>query len=171
MKNYQYLLLDLDGTIIDPWIGITRSAEYALNYFNIEVTDLKDLCRFIGPPLADSFKEFYHFTDKQAQEATLKYRERFAEIGIMENELYNGIRVFLSKARQKGFTLMLATSKPVVFAKQILDKYELSNEFTFIGGNDLNDSRKHKADVIKYVLESNNILDLSKVIMIGDRKI
>lgn len=70
MKEYKYILLDLDGTITDPMIGITRCVEYALNHFSIQVNDLRELCPFIGPPLLDSFRDFYHFTDEQAKEAT-----------------------------------------------------------------------------------------------------
>ena len=85
MKEYKYILLDLDGTITDPMIGITRCVEYALNHFGIQVNDLRELCPFIGPPLLDSFRDFYHFTDEQAKEATEKYRERFADTGIYES--------------------------------------------------------------------------------------
>ena len=95
MKEYKYILLDLDGTITDPMIGITRCVEYALNHFGIQVNDLRKLCPFIGPPLLDSFRDFYHFTDEQAKIATEKYRERFADTGIYENKLYDGMKDFL----------------------------------------------------------------------------
>ena len=98
MKEYKYILLDLDGTITDPMIGITRCVEYALNHFGIQVNDLRELCPFIGPPLLDSFRDFYHFTDEQAKEATEKYRERFADTGIYENKLYDGMKDFLEEA-------------------------------------------------------------------------
>lgn len=114
MKEYKYILLDLDGTITDPMIGITRCVEYALNHFGIQVNDLRELCPFIGPPLLDSFRDFYHFTDEQAKEATEKYRERFADTGIYENKLYDGMKDFLEEATRQGRILMLATSKPTV---------------------------------------------------------
>ena len=110
MKEYKYILLDLDGTITDPMIGITRCVEYALNHFGIQVNDLRELCPFIGPPLTDSFRDFYHFTDEQAKEATEKYRERFADTGIYENKLYDGMKDFLEEATRQGRILMLATS-------------------------------------------------------------
>ena len=108
MKEYKYILLDLDGTITDPMIGITRCVEYALNHFGIQVNDLRELCPFIGPPLLDSFRDFYHFTDEQAKEATEKYRERFADTGIYENKLYDGMKDFLEEATRQGRILMLA---------------------------------------------------------------
>lgn len=169
-KDYQYLLLDLDGTITDPMIGITRSVQYALSFFGIKIINLEELCPFIGPPLIDSFKEFYHFTDEQAQIALKKYREYFADKGIFENNVYDGIEDFLQSQINQGKELMIATSKPEPFAKQILEHFKLDHYFSFIGGATLDGTRSTKTDVIKYVLESNQITDLSSVIMIGDRK-
>lgn len=170
MKQYNYLLFDLDGTITNSETGITRCVEYALNYFGIQVSDLHDLLPFIGPPLLDSFKEFYHFTDEQAVIATEKYRERYKDKGIYENELYPGIEELLAEAAQQGKTVILATSKPEIFARRILDYFKLSDYFSFIAGSGLDGSLHTKTDVINYILQSNNITDLSTVVMIGDRK-
>lgn len=170
MKQYDYLLFDLDGTITDSESGITRCVEYALNHFGIQVNDLHELSRFIGPPLVDSFKDFYNFTDEQAAIATDKYRERYTNKGIYENKLYPGIKELLAEARQKGKTVILATSKPEIFARRILDYFELSSYFSFIAGSGLDGSLHTKTDVINYILQSNNIPDLSSVVMIGDRK-
>lgn len=169
-KDYQYLLLDLDGTITDPMIGITSSVQYALSYFGIKVSNLEELCPFIGPPLIDSFKEFYHFTDEQAQIALKKYREYFTTKGIYENKAYNGIEEFLQSQINQGRKLMLATSKPEPFAKLILEHFKLEHYFSFVGGATLDGTRSTKTDVIKYVLKTNQITDSSRVIMIGDRK-
>lgn len=57
-KKYRHLLFDLDGTLTDPMEGITRSVQYALRHFGIEVSDLRELCPFIGPPFAESFRTF-----------------------------------------------------------------------------------------------------------------
>ena len=159
MKEYKYILLDLDGTITDPMIGITRCVEYALNHFGIQVNDL-----------LDSFRDFYHFTDEQAKEATEKYRERFADTGIYENKLYDGMKDFLEEATRQGRILMLATSKPTVFAKRILDYFDIARYFTFVAGSGLDGSCYTKGDVIRHVLESNNLTDHPSVVMIGDRK-
>lgn len=170
MKQYNYLLFDLDGTITNSETGITRCVEYALNYFGIQVSDLHDLLPFIGPPLLDSFKEFYNFTDEQAVIATEKYRERYKDKGIYENELYPGIEELLAQAGQQGKTVILATSKPEIFARRILDYFELSSYFSFVAGSGLDGSLHTKTDVINYILQSNKIADLSSVVMIGDRK-
>jgi len=151
-------------------IGITRSVQYALSFFGIKVLNLEELCPFIGPPLKDSFKELYHFTDEQASLALKKYREYFAAKGMFENNVYEGIEEFLQSQVNKGRTIMIATSKPETFAKQILEHFKLDHYFSFIGGATLDGIRSTKTDVIKYVLESNQITDLSGAIMIGDRK-
>lgn len=170
MKQYKYLLFDLDGTITDSEIGITRCVEYALNYFGIQVKDLHELSPFIGPPLLDSFKDFYNFTDEQAIVAVAKYRERYAVKGILENKLYPGIKELLADAQKNDKTIILATSKPEIFAKRILDHFGLSGYFSFVAGSGLDGSLHTKTDVINYILQSNKITDLDSVVMIGDRK-
>jgi len=151
-------------------VGITRSVQYALSFFGITIYNLEELCPFIGPPLKDSFKEFYHFTDEQAEEAVQKYREYFSAKGIFENEVYEGMEEFLKDQTQQGKNVMLATSKPEPFAIQILEHFNLGRYFSFIGGSTFDGSRSTKTDVIRYVLDTQDIKDLSKVVMVGDRK-
>lgn len=170
MPYYRHILLDLDGTITDPMIGITKSVEFALNHFGIKVNELKELCPFIGPPLKDSFKEFYDFNDQESEIAISKYRERYAEIGIYENFLYKDITDFLKQAGRKGKQLYVATSKPTFFAEKILIHFDLLNHFTFVGGSGLDGARNTKSEVIRYVLDKNNISELHDAVMIGDRK-
>ena len=100
-KNCKYILWDLDGTLTDPMIGITTCVQYALRHLGIEVKDLQELCPFIGPPLLDSFQEFYRLSEAQAQEAILKYRERFATVGWLENEVYPGMPELLDRLSRK----------------------------------------------------------------------
>lgn len=100
----------------------------------------------------------------------IKYRERYSEVGLYENYLYEGMKDILEDLDSSGFKLYLATSKPTVFAERILDHFNLINYFTFIGGSSLDNSRNTKTAVIEHVLQINNITDLSQTIMIGDRK-
>ena len=165
----QYLLFDLDGTLTDPMVGITSSVQYALEKFGIHVKYLKDLIPFIGPPLDDSFQEFYGLSKEDAGKAVEYYREYFAPKGIFENEVYPGIPEILSRLVEAGFTLIVATSKPAVFAKQILEHFGLSDYFSFVGGSELDGTRKRKAEVIGYILETCEIKP-QDAIMIGDRK-
>ena len=87
----KYILFDLDGTLTDPKVGITKSVAYALNKFNIKVDNLDELCKFIGPPLKDAFMEYYNFTEEESEEAIKYYRDYFSEIGIYENIVYEGL--------------------------------------------------------------------------------
>lgn len=164
----KYILFDLDGTLTNPMMGITKSVRYALNYYGIEVNDLQDLLPFIGPPLRESFSDFYGFDEVKAQEAVEKYREYFAVDGLFDNEVYEGIEVCLKTLKEAGKVLLVATSKPEKFAKQILEHFNLSQYFEFIGGSEFN-AREKKAEVISYVLAANRI-DINDAIMVGDRK-
>jgi phosphoglycolate phosphatase len=166
----KYIFFDLDGTLTDPMIGITKSVQYALKHFDIVVEDLNELCPFIGPPLKESFMVFYGLTEQEAEVAIAKYRERFSETGLFENKVYQGISEVLENLKQQGKTLMVATSKPTVFAERILAHFNLDHYFDFIGGSNLDGSRTKKSEVIAFVLSENNITDVSEVIMIGDRK-
>jgi phosphoglycolate phosphatase len=170
MKQYRNLLFDLDGTLSDPAEGITKSIAYSLAHFGIQVTDLDTLKPLIGPPIKQSLVEYYHFDEAQADEGVLKYRERFAEKGLYENILYDGIVDVLATAKNNGYKLYLATSKPTVFAEQILEYFGISSYFDFVGGSALDDSRPTKTHVIQHVLYENNIHDLEHTLMIGDRK-
>ena len=107
---YQYLLFDLDGTLTDPWIGITNSVIYALHKFDIEVSDRSALHKFIGPPLKDSFKRYYGFSDKLSDLAIQCYREYFKKQGMFENEVYAGIHDLLTELKAKDKSLIVATS-------------------------------------------------------------
>ena len=118
----QYLLFDLDGTLTDPMVGITSSVQYALEKFGIHVRYLKELIPFIGPPLAESFQKFYGFSKEDAEKAIQYYREYYAPKGIFENEVYEGIPEMLAHLTEAGFTLLVATSKPTVFARKVLDR-------------------------------------------------
>ncbi len=169
MKEYSYILFDLDGTLTDPMEGITRSVQFALKHFGIEA-GLQELCRFIGPPLKDSFVEFYHFSEEEAELAVMHYRKYFEVQGIFENKPYEGIPQLLDDLKSAGKTLLVATSKPTVFAKQILDHFGLAPYFVFVGGSELDGRRTKKAEVIGYVLDYMNILSLQSAVMVGDRK-
>lgn len=166
----KYVLFDLDGTLTDSQAGIMNSIEYALRYFDIRVEDRSALRPWLGPPLTDSLKKYHGFDREQALEGVKKYREYFDEKGIFENKVYPGIEALLEKLRDQGQILIMATSKPETAARRIADHFDLAKYFTFIGGATLDDSRVHKGDVIRYVLEANHIEDLSAAIMVGDRE-
>lgn len=167
---YQYILFDLDGTLTDPGIGITNSVAHALGKFGIEVSDRTELYKFIGPPLKDSFREFYGFSEENSLLAIDYYRESFKDTGIFENAVYEGIPELLQALKAAGKTLVLATSKPEVFACRILDHFGLSPYFDFAAGASMDGALSTKADVIRYALQKAGVTDRSRAVMVGDRK-
>jgi phosphoglycolate phosphatase len=170
IKDKEIILFDLDGTISDPKIGITRAVQYALKEFGITVDNLDDLCKFIGPPLKESFEMFYNFNEEEVKRAIEKYREYFKDTGIYENELYDGMDELLNNLVTMGKQLVIATSKPIVFANRILEYFNVSKYFQFVSGSEMDGTRIKKAEVICYALEKINVKDLSKTVMIGDRE-
>lgn len=169
MKNYQIVLFDLDGTLTDPGVGITNSVAYALKKYGIEVADKTQLYPFIGPPLIDSFEKYYGFSEEEAKHAVTLYREYFREKGIFENEVYDGIAPMLEHLENSGKTLIVATSKPEIFARQILEHFQLDGCFRYIAGANLDGTRSKKNEVIEYALEACDVTDRSSAVMIGDR--
>lgn len=167
---YDYLLFDLDGTLTDPGEGITNSVVYALKKWGVEVKDKRELYSFIGPPLSASFKKYFGFSEDDALKSVEYYREYFRERGIFENEVYGGVPNLLATLKEAGKTLILATSKPEGFAKQILDHFDLARFFDFVAGATMDESRNKKADVIRYALRMSGVTDLSRAVMIGDRE-
>ncbi len=170
------VLFDLDGTLTDPGLGITNSVMYALEKFSILVEDRSELYKFIGPPLLNSFMEFYGFDEEQAEQAIAYYREYFKEKGIFENKVYDGIPQLLEHMKTQKIVLAVATSKPEQFAVRILEHFNLSQYFDVIAGSDFENVRNTKAKVIAYALEQlaeqleEDVSALKQsAIMVGDR--
>ena len=165
----KYILFDLDGTLTNPVIGITKSIQYALSSKGIQITDLNSLTKYIGPPLRKTFMEF-DYNEEEAEALVAKYREYYQVTGIYENEVYDGIEELLHKLKEDGKKLYTATSKPEHYAKVILEHFHLAHYFEDICGATMDNSRGTKEEVIRYVLEKNNITDLDEVVMVGDRE-
>jgi phosphoglycolate phosphatase len=169
-KSYDTILFDLDGTLTDPKLGITKSIQYSLKHFGIIEEDIDSLKKFIGPPLKDSFIEYYNFSNEDANNAIEKYREYFSEIGIFENRLYQGIKELLNTLHNEKKNLIIATSKPTVFAERILEYFKIHRYFNLVVGSNLDGTRSKKGEVISYVLKQYKCEAKNKIIMVGDRK-
>lgn len=167
--SYEYIFFDLDGTLTDPAEGITNSFVYALKQFGMEIPSFETLCTYIGPPLVTTWKEKYGFNDERAAEGVKKYREYFAEKGLFENRVYEGIPELLQKLKDAGKKLYIATSKPEVYSKRITDKFNLTKYFEAVCGSNLDETRSKKAEVVAYAMETAGVTDPSKILMIGDR--
>ena len=168
--KYSTVLFDLDGTLTDPVQGICGSVRYALEKAGRPVGPIENYHKYIGPPLLRSFEVYANATPEEAQELLGYYRERFSTVGLFENEVYPGMPELLDRLCQAGKTMMVATSKPEVFARKILDHFQLAAYFSFVGGATLDGVRSTKEEVINYVLKTNEVVSLSEVIMVGDRK-
>ena len=170
IKSWEVILFDLDGTLTDPKAGITKSVAYALDFFGIKTEDLDDLCCFIGPPLKDSFMNYRGLCEADAITAIEKYREYFKDTGLFENEIYNGIEGMLQKLSAAGRHLVVATSKPKIFADRILEYFKIAQYFKVVCGSELDGTRSKKSEVIQYALEKAGVTDLDKAVMVGDRE-
>lgn len=169
LDKYKNILFDLDGTLTDPKIGITKSVSYALNKFDIIVEDLDTLKKFIGPPLGKSFETFYGMDKEKSEKAIKYYREYFSEKGIFENYLYPGIEKILKELTNRKLLLIIATSKPTVFAKKITNHFNITKYFNYIEGSELDGKMSDKSELIENIINKYN-LHKNNTIMIGDRE-
>jgi len=169
--KFKYLLFDLDGTLTDPYEGITKSVQYALSACNINVTEREKLKVFIGPPLHPTFMSEYGLSHSQAEFAVTKYRERFNEKGWLENRLFDGIDELLHDLKKAGYILTLATSKPEFFAFRILEHFDIAKYFDLAVGATLDSARSEKWDIINEIIRKLNLYNKkNELLMIGDRK-
>lgn len=167
---YNTILFDLDGTLTDSQYGIFNSLVYALKKFNIEVDDRSQLKRFLGPPLHESFANFYGFSEEKALIGVDYYREYFHDKGIFENEVYEGVYELLENIKASGKKIILATSKPEEYAIRILEHFDLAKYFDVIAGATMDGSISKKSDVIEYALKRGNVENFEETIMVGDRE-
>ncbi len=163
------LFFDLDGTITDSGRGIKNSLKYALNKMGVRDYDEDVLESFIGPPIKERGREVFGFSIEQSEKLLEFYREYFVVQGMYENEVYEGVENMLSALKKAGKTLIVATSKPEVHAKEILRFFGLRDYFDLIIGATLDGKISHKNDVIKEALKRANV-DGNYAVMIGDRK-
>lgn len=168
MKND--IIFDLDGTLVNSREGIVKSVHYALEFLGIVETEPEKLERFIGPPLQDSFRRFYQLDEIGTQRAIQRYRERYARKGVLECTPYKGIPQLLAHLRGAGKGLYVATSKPQVFADQILAEHGLADYFSCVMGASLDGSLIRKEDVLHALFEEIGEAHRAQAVMVGDRK-
>jgi len=164
------ILFDLDGTLTDPYQGITKCIVYALEKLGREAPPQTDLRWCIGPPLKGSFAKLLSTDDENlVEEAVALYRDRFSTVGLFENEVYDQIPELLKSLQKNGHRLYVATAKPTVYAKQIIKYFDLQQYFISIYGSELDGVRTDKVDLISHILQSEEISS-SEALMVGDRK-
>ena len=167
-RHYRHFLFDLDGTLTDPKTGIANSILYALDKLGIYESNPKLLEKFIGPPLYESFCKFYGLSDSRARQAIAHYREYFSGKGIYENQIYDGMTTLLSELHRRGCRLVVATSKPTIYAERILEHFNLRQYFSVVVGSNMDLTRASKREILAEVFR---VIPTSKQsgIMIGDR--
>jgi phosphoglycolate phosphatase len=161
---------DLDGTLTDPKIGITRCLQYALEKMKHPEPPMEELVACIGPPLHENMARLLGpARSHEVERGVLLYRERFRDVGLFENALYDGIPECLQSLRDEGHLLFLCTSKARVFAERILEHFGLAQHFERAYGSELDGTRADKGELIAYLLECEGLRP-SDAVMIGDRK-
>lgn len=167
---YTTFLFDLDGTLTDPKEGIINSVLYALEKIGIEEVNISELDSFIGPPIQQSFVDRYNMNEIEVERAVFYFREYLKQSGLLENKVYDGIGALLQELKDAGNRLFVATSKPTVFAKQVIEHFQLTSFFEEIVGSNLDGTRIKKEEIIAHILQTNEELQKEEMVMIGDRK-
>ncbi|WP_377865863.1 HAD family hydrolase [Bacillus sp. R86525] len=167
---YKTFLFDLDGTLTDPKEGIINSVLYALEKIGIEEVNISELDSFIGPPIQQSFVDRYNMNEIEVERAVFYFREYLKQSGLLENKVYDGITTLLQELKDTDNRLFVATSKPTVFAKQVIEHFQLTTFFEEIVGSNLDGTRIKKEEIIAHILQTNEELKKEEMVMIGDRK-
>lgn len=162
------VLFDLDGTLTDPKVGIIGCLRYALEKMSVTVDPAEDLTWCIGPPMHLTFRKFLGDTEA-ATVGYSHYRERYGKTGLFENELFAGITDAVAALHESGKRLFVATSKPHVYARPIVEHFGLARYFIAAEGAETDGTRSDKAEVIAHVLATHGV-DPATAVMIGDRE-
>lgn len=169
MKNH-FVLFDLDGTITDSSEGIINSIQYALNKMRLHENDKEKLRSYVGPSLKQTFLSNYFPNGDQYKDAIKHYRVYYAEKGIYENKLYDGIIDVLEDIKSQGGKIALSTAKPTYFAKIILNHFNINNYFDVVVGSHLGGTRTCKKEIIFETLDQLGLPNSDEIFMIGDRE-
>lgn len=168
--KFTNLLFDLDGTLTDPALGITRCYHYALAALARDAPAHDALLRLIGPPIRQNFRALLGSDDPALVErAVALYRERYADAGLFENEVYPGVESMLADLRAAGCRLFVATSKLARFVAPILEHFRLADFFSALYGSALDGSLDDKSDLLAHLIAAER-LDPARTLMIGDRE-
>ena len=165
-----HTFFDLDGTLTNPFQGITRCIQHALEKLGREVPEAGELKWCIGPPLHATFLKLLNTDDKQVGDEALRlYRERFSTVGLFENEVYEGVVECLERLEKRGIEMRVATAKPTVYARRIVEHFEIARFFQEVHGSELDGRLTDKSELIAHILRENSAIDPGSSVMIGDR--
>lgn len=169
---FDAVLFDFDGTIVDSSEGIFKSLIYAFEADGKEAPPESMLRKFIGPPIYDSFKKNYGFSDEKIEWMIKKYRERYSVKGCSELKLYDGIEQLLKRLKENNIKVATASSKPVKFIERILDENNLRQYIDYVGGTNFDRIAlgSGKTGILLNAMEHLGVTDKSRTVMVGDRK-
>lgn len=172
MPKFHTVAFDLDGTLSNPTRGLVSAIKYGFDKMGLPKSSDESLKKYIGPPLRESFERDYSLTSKESEECVRLFREYFSVYGWWDNEIYEGVRDLLACLKKKGKKIILATSKPQIFAEKILKLFEIEEYFDFIGAATLDKRRETKEQVLNFALLETGIDEKTKsgVILVGDTK-
>lgn len=166
--RWEHIFFDLDGTLTDPAPGITNAIIYGRKKWGLPCGPNEEYLKFIGPPMPQSYVDFWGMSPEEATEFLKAYREYFSTVGLFENKVFPGIPELLKKLKNAGCRLYIATTKPTVYSVQIAEKFGFAEYFEIISGCGLDGTRGEKWEVIDYARQVCGA-DMSKAVMIGDR--
>ena len=164
----RYLLFEFDGTLYDTVEGIARSAQYALEKLGVHA-ELADLRCFAGPPLVDKFMEEYGFSYEKAFEARGLFQERYRPVGVYESRAFPGMTAFLTHMRARGYTLAVATSKPLLLAEELLERSGMRGFFEVVVGSTMGGNNNTKQEIVERVIAALGA-EKDECLLIGDTK-
>ncbi len=167
-SRYKAVLFDFDGTLVDSSEGIFKSLLYAFECDGKEAPDEATLRKFIGPPLYESFKTLFGYSDDKIGYMVEKYRERYRAKGFREVRVYDGIPQLLQTLHENGVKIATASSKPTVFIEQILKEQGLLSFFDYLGGTQFDNIASDKSVVLKSAMHALGV-SAEETVMVGDR--
>ena len=168
MKKYDYLLFDLDGTLIESAESVRVSLAHAMEALGLPCPDLSDYTKYVGPPLEDTFRGMCAVPEDQIERGMILYRDYYDEVGQQSNRLFDGVIEMLTALRERGFKIAVCTSKNEPVAERVCDKMGLSPYLDAICGSTFDGSRRAKVDIIPYAIETLGCRDKENALMIGD---
>lgn len=166
--RFKAVLFDFDGTLVDSSEGIFKSLIYAFEKDGKPAPDGATLRKFVGPPIYDSFKTMFGYTDDKIDFMIEKYRERYREIGWRETRVYDGIPELLRQLRENGIKMATASSKPTPFIRQIVEEQGLLSYFDYLGGTEFDNISSNKTEILKNAMQNLGVSP-EETVMVGDR--
>ncbi len=170
MAAKKYIFWDMDGTIINSYEGVVESMLYALSFYGITESNPEILRRFVGPPLRVTLSTIYHMEPEQIEEAVAKYRENYTKGAMFKCDVFPGVVEAMEAFEKAGFVQVIASSKPEMMCRTILERFGLVEKMDHIVGASLDGRIDSKLQVLEEAFSRLGNPDKDQVVLIGDTK-